>query len=94
MSSQGTADAVHRHQQLGLSDGEVLDMYKYMLLARKFDERCLLLQRAGKINFHVSGVGQEAAQVGAAFGLRSGSRLLFTLLPRLRLCTGGRHDSA
>lgn len=69
MSSQGTADAVRRHQQLGLSDGEVLDMYKYMLLARKFDERCLLLQRAGKINFHVSGVGQEAAQVGAAFGL-------------------------
>lgn len=69
MSSQGTADAVHRHEQLGLSDGEVLDMYKYMLLARKFDERCLLLQRAGKINFHVSGVGQEAAQVGAAFGL-------------------------
>ncbi|MBY0203846.1 thiamine pyrophosphate-dependent dehydrogenase E1 component subunit alpha [Paenibacillus cucumis (ex Kampfer et al. 2016)] len=69
MSSQGTADAVHRHQQLGLTDGEVLDMYKYMLLARKFDERCLLLQRAGKINFHVSGVGQEAAQVGAAFGL-------------------------
>jgi 2-oxoisovalerate dehydrogenase E1 component alpha subunit len=40
-----------------------------MLLARRFDERNMLLQRAGKINFHVSGIGQEAAQVGAAFAL-------------------------
>ncbi|MBO2945097.1 thiamine pyrophosphate-dependent dehydrogenase E1 component subunit alpha [Paenibacillus sp. F411] len=58
-----------RHEQLGLSDGQVLDMYRYMMMARKFDERNLLLQRAGKINFHVSGIGQEAAQVGAAFAL-------------------------
>lgn len=58
-----------KHEQLGLSDAEVVDMYKYMLLARKFDERNLLLQRAGKINFHVSGIGQEAAQVAAAFAL-------------------------
>lgn len=58
-----------KHEQLGLSNAEVVDMYKYMLLARKFDERNLLLQRAGKINFHVSGIGQEAAQVAAAFAL-------------------------
>jgi len=59
----------NRHEQLGLSDGQVLDMYKYMVLARKFDERNLLLQRAGKINFHVSGIGQETCQVAAAFAL-------------------------
>ncbi|WP_055107702.1 thiamine pyrophosphate-dependent dehydrogenase E1 component subunit alpha [Paenibacillus ihumii] len=58
-----------KHEQLGLTDAEVVDMYKYMLLARKFDERNLLLQRAGKINFHVSGIGQETAQVAAAFAL-------------------------
>lgn len=58
-----------KHKQLGLSDGQVVDMYKYMLLARKFDERNLLLQRAGKTNFHVSGIGQETAQVAAAFAL-------------------------
>ena len=40
-----------------------------MVLARKFDERCLLLQRAGKINFHVSGIGQESTQIAAAFAL-------------------------
>ena len=69
MSKQGTTEARNRHEQVGMTDGQILDMYKYMLMARKFDERCLLLQRAGKINFHVSGVGQEAAQVAAAFAL-------------------------
>ncbi|MBU5443007.1 thiamine pyrophosphate-dependent dehydrogenase E1 component subunit alpha [Paenibacillus sp. MSJ-34] len=58
-----------KHEQLGLTDEQVIEMYKYMLLARKFDERTLLLQRAGKINFHVSGIGQECAQVAAAFAL-------------------------
>jgi 2-oxoisovalerate dehydrogenase E1 component alpha subunit len=61
-----------KHRQLGLSDEQALEMYRYMLLGRKYDERALLLQRAGKINFHVSGIGQEAAQVGAAFAFRPG----------------------
>ncbi|MEC0243409.1 thiamine pyrophosphate-dependent dehydrogenase E1 component subunit alpha [Paenibacillus dokdonensis] len=69
MNEQGTVGTGHEHEQLGLSNGQVIDMYRYMLLARKFDERNLLLQRAGKINFHVSGVGQETAQVAAAFAL-------------------------
>ncbi|AYB45252.1 thiamine pyrophosphate-dependent dehydrogenase E1 component subunit alpha [Paenibacillus lautus] len=70
MKEQETVTANNnRHEQLGLTDGQVLDMYKYMVLARKFDERNLLLQRAGKINFHVSGIGQEACQVAAAFAL-------------------------
>ena len=59
-----------KHRQLGLTDEQVLEMYRIMQLARKFDERGLILQRAGKINFHVSGIGQEAAQVGAAFALK------------------------
>ncbi|CAM3965286.1 thiamine pyrophosphate-dependent dehydrogenase E1 component subunit alpha [Paenibacillus alkaliterrae] len=58
-----------RHLELGLSDEQAIDMYAMMVTARKFDERMLLLQRAGKINFHVSGVGQEVAQVAAAFAL-------------------------
>ena len=58
-----------RHLDLGLSNEQAIDMYATMVTARKFDERMLLLQRAGKINFHVSGVGQEVAQVAAAFAL-------------------------
>lgn len=59
-----------KHRALGLTDEQAISMYRYMLTARKFDERGLVLQRAGKINFHVSGIGQEAAQVGAAFALQ------------------------
>lgn len=58
-----------RHLELGLSDEQVIDMYTTMVTARKFDERMLLMQRAGKINFHVSGIGQEVAQVAAAYAL-------------------------
>ena len=61
---------ITKHRQLGLTDEQVLEMYRIMLTARKYDERALLLQRAGKINFHVSGIGHEAAQVGAAFAMR------------------------
>lgn len=57
------------HVSLGLTNEQALEMYVMMLTARKFDERNLLLQRAGKINFHVSGIGQEVAQVAAAFAL-------------------------
>jgi 2-oxoisovalerate dehydrogenase E1 component alpha subunit len=69
MMNKASIQQKSKHEQLGLSDEQVIDMYTTMLRARKFDERGLLLQRAGKINFHVSGIGQEAAQVGAAFAL-------------------------
>jgi 2-oxoisovalerate dehydrogenase E1 component alpha subunit len=49
-----------------------LEMFWMMLLARRLDERAWVLHRQGKIAFHISGIGQEAAQVGAAFALRRG----------------------
>ncbi|WP_077621635.1 thiamine pyrophosphate-dependent dehydrogenase E1 component subunit alpha [Sediminibacillus massiliensis] len=58
-----------KHEALGLTDGQALDMYRTMLLARKIDERMWLLNRSGKIPFVISCQGQEAAQVGAAFAL-------------------------
>lgn len=57
----------NRHQELGLKDETVLEMFETMVLARKIDERMWLLNRAGKIPFVISCQGQEAAQVGAAF---------------------------
>ncbi|GGA39477.1 2-oxoisovalerate dehydrogenase subunit alpha [Kroppenstedtia guangzhouensis] len=58
-----------RHKELGLTDDQVLEMYRLMLMARKVDERMWLLNRAGKIPFVISCQGQEAIQVGAAFAL-------------------------
>lgn len=59
----------NRHKALGLTDDQVIEMYRLMLTARKLDERMWLLNRAGKIPFVVSCQGQEAAQVGAIFAL-------------------------
>lgn len=61
-----------RHIKLGLTNQAVLEMYRYMLLARAVDERMWLLNRAGKIPFVISCQGQEAAQAGAGFALNPG----------------------
>lgn len=50
----------------------LLEMYWMMLLSRRLDERAWVLHRQGKIAFHISGIGHEAAQVGAAFALQRG----------------------
>jgi pyruvate dehydrogenase E1 component alpha subunit len=44
-------------------------VYRAMVLARVMDERCLTLQRQGRIGFYVPLQGQEAAQVGSAWAL-------------------------
>lgn len=61
--------AANAHLKLSLSEQKLLEMYETMMLARRIDERMWLLNRAGKIPFVISCQGQEAAQVGAAFGL-------------------------
>jgi 2-oxoisovalerate dehydrogenase E1 component alpha subunit len=47
-------------------------IFRTMLLARRLDERAWLLHRQGKITFHISGIGHEAAQATVAFALRPG----------------------
>ena len=59
----------NRHEEVGLTNDDVLKMFETMLMARRIDERMWLLNRAGKIPFVISCQGQEAAQVGAAFAL-------------------------
>jgi 2-oxoisovalerate dehydrogenase E1 component alpha subunit len=63
-------EARPKHQELGLSDEDVLGMYRQMLLARAVDERMWLMQRAGKIAFIISGQGHEGAQVAIAWPMR------------------------
>lgn len=58
--------------QVDLSAESLLEMYWLMVLSRRLDERTWILHRQGKIAFHISGIGHEAAQVGAAMALRRG----------------------
>jgi pyruvate dehydrogenase E1 component alpha subunit len=56
-------------EELGARD--LLTGYRWMVLSRTVDERCLTLQRQGRIGFYVPLQGQEAAQVGCAMALRN-----------------------
>jgi len=58
--------------QVDLNKESLLEMYWLIVLSRRLDERTWVLHRQGKIAFHISGIGHEAAQVGAAMALRRG----------------------
>src|SRR5262245_7712692 len=75
VKSQTRAEA--RHVQLGLHDENVLEMYWHMLLARRLDERMWILHRQHEVAFHVSGIGHEGCQVGAAQALKRGHDYFF-----------------
>lgn len=66
------SDVPARHIALGLNDELVLEMYWHILLARRLDERMWILHRQHKVAFHISGIGHEACQVGAAYALKKG----------------------
>jgi 2-oxoisovalerate dehydrogenase E1 component alpha subunit len=61
-----------RHLEVGLKDEQVLNMYWDILLARRLDERMWILHRQHEVAFHISGIGHEACQVGAAYALKKG----------------------
>ena len=52
-----------------IDDETLLEMYEYMRLARRFDERALKWQRQGRIATYAPLRGQEAAQVASAIAL-------------------------
>src|SRR5882672_3872468 len=62
----------HLGAALGLSDADLVEMYRYVSLARAVDERMWILNRAGRIPFVISGQGHEGAQVGIAWALEKG----------------------
>ena len=64
------ARAGDRHSELGLSDHDVVAMYRTALLARQLDQKIWNLNRMGRAGFVISGQGQEGAQVGTAWAIR------------------------
>ncbi len=60
-----------------LSGEDLLDIYRLMVTSRAIDDREMSLKRQGKIYFQISGAGHEAAQIGLARHLRSGSDWLY-----------------
>ncbi len=61
-----------RHTELGLSDDDLVGMYRTILLARRLDQKIWALNRMGKAAFVVSCQGHEGAQVGSAWAIQAG----------------------
>jgi pyruvate dehydrogenase E1 component subunit alpha len=65
----GSIQAVTASSATEIAPQDLGAIYRWMLLARTMDERCLTLQRQGRIGFYVPVMGQEAAQVACAWAL-------------------------
>ena len=52
-----------------VEEEEYRELYRQMMIARKFDEKAFSLQRRGDISTYAPHKGQEAAQIGAMFAL-------------------------
>jgi pyruvate dehydrogenase E1 component alpha subunit len=81
LAPNGTVD---KALEPDISDTDLLRLYKAMLLARRLDERCLMLQRQGRMGTYAPGKGQEAASLGPAYALRPDD----WLVPAFRECAG------
>ena len=60
----------------GVSDVELLNLYKSIITPRLVEEKMLILLRQGKISKWFSGVGQEAISVGVAAALKQDEYIL------------------
>lgn len=56
-------------EELELDEEELHNIYRKMMIARKFDEKAFSLQRRGEISTYAPHKGQEAAQIGSVFCL-------------------------
>ncbi|MFC6731446.1 pyruvate dehydrogenase (acetyl-transferring) E1 component subunit alpha [Haladaptatus sp. DYSN1] len=52
-----------------LDDDTLVDMYRNMMLARRFDQRAVSLQRQGRMGTYPPLSGQEGAQIGSIMAL-------------------------
>src|SRR6202034_3831697 len=56
----------------GLSAPQLIDSYRLMFTSRRVEDREILLKREQKVFFQISGAGNEALGVAAAFALKAG----------------------
>ncbi len=57
------------HKDLGLTDDDLVDLYRKMLISRRLDDKMWALNRQGRVPFVVSVSGHEATQIGMAAAL-------------------------
>jgi pyruvate dehydrogenase E1 component alpha subunit len=65
----GDGESVPDGTVSGLDDGDLLEIYRQLVLLRTFDERSVVYHRQGRIGTYAIFWGHEAVQVGASYAL-------------------------
>src|SRR5690606_14581308 len=60
----------HPDFDIDITETQLRDLYRDMVLVRRFDREATALQRQGQLGLWVPLLGQEAAQIGAGRAMR------------------------
>ncbi len=67
MREDGSTDPKHDPK---IGDEKMVQLYELMVRTRIIDERLVVLQRQGRIGFHIGSLGEEATIIGSAAAAR------------------------
>ncbi len=86
MLKEGKTKSAIKFKRKGLTDEDLMRLYKGILLPRMIEDKMLKLLRQGKVSKWFSGIGQEAIAVGATLALQP-KELIFPLHRNLGVFT-------
>jgi 2-oxoisovalerate dehydrogenase E1 component alpha subunit len=75
-----------RHEALGLTNQDLVDMYRTMVTARLCDEAQFRLNRQGKAPFVVPVSGHEGCQIGSAWPFEKGKDVFLPYYRDMGIC--------
>jgi 2-oxoisovalerate dehydrogenase E1 component alpha subunit len=84
--AQRVRQKADRHSKLGLTEDDLLDMYRTMVMARLCDEQQFRLNRQGRAPFVVPVSGHEGCQVATAWPLVRGKDIYVPYYRDMAVC--------